>query len=69
MPGFISIKMQQRYSMKNLLKIKSIVTILLTLTFIGMIFLEKEIPDLFVASYGAVIAFLYAKKDSASEQK
>lgn len=49
--------------MKNLLKIKSIVTILLTGAFLGLMFLEKDIPDLFVASYGAVIGALFAKKD------
>lgn len=52
----------------NLLKIKSIVTILLIGTLVAIILLKIEVNEsvmaLFTTAVGAVIASLFAKKDS-----
>lgn len=53
----------------NLLKIKSVVTILLTTGLLGIVFLNKDVPDnimaLYTATYGAVITSLFAKRDTS----
>ena len=50
--------------MKNLLKIKSIVTLLVVTGVIAMVFVGIEIPEVIAMGFGAVIASLFAKRDS-----
>ena len=44
---------------KNLLKVKSIVTILLTVTFVVMLILGVTIPQEFIMIYTTVISFYF----------
>ena len=46
-------------SIKNLLKIKSIITIVLTIVFASLLFIGREIPEEFTTVYTAVIGFYF----------
>lgn len=57
--------------MKNLLKIKSIVTIIVMVTFAIAVLAQLEMNDamfgVFAGAVGAVIGSLFAKKDNTQE--
>lgn len=61
---------------KNLLKVKSIITILLTITFVVILALGLPVPQEFVMIYATVISFYFGTqaqkiadgKDSSSQK-
>lgn len=46
-------------TLKNLLKVKSIITILLTITFVVMLILGTTVPQEFIMIYTTVISFYF----------
>lgn len=55
-------------SLMNLLKIKSIVTILMTIAFIAMLFLRETLPQEFTVIYTSIISFYFGVQTTKKEQ-
>lgn len=51
----------------NLLKIKSIVTILMTVAFIAMLFLRDTLPQEFTVIYTSIISFYFGVQTTKKE--
>ena len=52
----------------NLLKIKSIVTVLMTVAFIAMLFLRETLPQEFTVIYTSIISFYFGVQTTKKEQ-
>ena len=52
----------------NLLKIKSIVTILMTVAFIVLLFIRETVPQEFVVIYTSIISFYFGVQTTKKEQ-
>lgn len=52
----------------NLLKIKSIVTILMTVAFIVLLFIRETVPQEFVVIYTSIISFYFGVQTTRKEQ-
>lgn len=55
-------------TLMNLLKIKSIVTILMTVAFIAMLFLRDTLPQEFTVIYTSIISFYFGVQTTKKEQ-
>lgn len=55
-------------TLMNLLKIKSIVTILMTIAFIAMLFLRETLPQEFTVIYTSIISFYFGVQTTKKEQ-
>lgn len=55
-------------ALTNLLKVKSIVTIIMTVALVALLFMpekpDTDITALFCTSYGAVITYFFTRKDT-----
>lgn len=52
----------------NLLKIKSLVTIIMTLAFVAMLFLRETLPQEFTVIYTSIISFYFGVQTTKKEQ-
>lgn len=57
-----------REALTNLLKIKSIVTILMTIAFIVLLFIRETVPQEFVVIYTSIISFYFGVQTTKKEQ-
>lgn len=57
-----------REAITNLLKIKSIVTILMTVAFIVLLFIRETVPQEFVVIYTSIISFYFGVQTTKKEQ-
>lgn len=52
----------------NLLKIKSLVTVIMTLAFVAMLFLRETLPQEFTVIYTSIISFYFGVQTTKKEQ-
>lgn len=52
----------------NLLKIKSLVTVIMTIAFVALLFLRETVPQEFVVIYTSIISFYFGVQTTKKEQ-
>lgn len=52
----------------NLLKIKSLVTVIMTIAFVVLLFIKESLPQEFVVIYTSIISFYFGVQTTKKEQ-
>lgn len=60
--------MTVREAIINLLKIKSLITIITTLAFVALLFTRQTLPQEFVVIYTSIISFYFGVQTTKKEQ-
>lgn len=57
-----------KQALTNLLKIKSLITIITTLAFVALLFTRETMPQEFVVIYTSIISFYFGVQTTKKEQ-